>query len=77
MIQTKFTLYDNQVDFLTQFRTYGFKDKSDMVRHALDALQHAFEQQQLRESAKLYAELYDEDAESREWIEAAAQQWPA
>ena len=48
----------------------------DMVRHALDAMRRTFEQEQLRQLAELYAELYDDDAESQEWIEAAIQRWP-
>jgi hypothetical protein len=39
------------------------KDKSAMVRTALARLQREFDLQQLKESAELYAELYEDDAE--------------
>ena len=33
-------------------------------------------EQQLRESAMLYAETLDEDSETEEWLESAVEEWP-
>lgn len=76
MIQTKFSLEESQQTFLEQYRTYGFKDKGDMVRTALDRLQAELEARLLRESADLYAAVYDEDADLRELTETAILEWP-
>jgi hypothetical protein len=58
------------------YKTYGFKDKSDMVRTALYALCQELETQLLAESAILYAELYDEDAALQALTELAVVGWP-
>jgi hypothetical protein len=76
MIQSKFTLAETQVYFLSQYQQYGFKDKSSLVRVALDRLQHDLELQQLHRSAALYAELYEEEPELRELTESAIAGWP-
>ncbi len=47
-----------------------------MVRAALDRLQEKLELQNLRESADLYAEIYDDDAELQELTETATSGWP-
>jgi hypothetical protein len=44
MIPTKFALEQSHVDFLEQFKTLGFKDKSSIVRLALDKLHQEIEQ---------------------------------
>ena len=36
MLQAKFSLDESHIDFLAQYRRYGFKDKSAVVRNALD-----------------------------------------
>ncbi|MBW1803764.1 MAG: hypothetical protein JRJ85_23920 [Deltaproteobacteria bacterium] len=76
MIQAKFSLKDSHVQFIEQCKCYGFKDKSDMVRHALDRLSKELAQQRLRESAALYAEIYEKDDETQEWTDAALSEWP-
>ncbi|MCY4486585.1 MAG: hypothetical protein OXF11_05640 [Deltaproteobacteria bacterium] len=76
MLQAKFSLDESQVQFLAQFKRYGFKDKSDVVRKALDRLQMELAQQRLRESAELYAEVYAGDGETQEWTDAALSEWP-
>ena len=55
---------------------YGFKDKSTMVRTALDRLKHELEIESLKQSAELYAKIYDEDSELRELTEMAVMGWP-
>lgn len=76
MIQAKFSLEASHIQFLEQCRQYGFKDKSEVVRAALDRLCAALAQQRLSASADLYAEVYENDAETQEWTEAELAQWP-
>jgi Arc/MetJ-type ribon-helix-helix transcriptional regulator len=76
MQQAKFTLEPQQVEFLSQHRLYGYKDKSAMVRAALARLQHLLEQESLRQSAALYAEVLEEDEEVQELTASARVGWP-
>ena len=76
MIQSKFSLEPAQVAFLEQHQTYGFKDKSEVVRFALQSLQQSLEQKHLYESAEPYAQLYEEDPEIKNLGEAALAEWP-
>jgi Arc/MetJ-type ribon-helix-helix transcriptional regulator len=76
MIQAKFSLKESHIQFIKQCNRYGFKDKSDVVRTALDRLYTELTQQRLRESADLYAKVYEEDDETQEWTNAALSEWP-
>ena len=76
MIQAKFSLKESHIQFIEQCKQYGFKDKSDVVRTALDRLRKELAEQRLCESAALYAENYQEDDETREWTDAALSGWP-
>jgi len=76
MQQAKFSLTPPLVEFLGDYRTYGFKDKSTMVRVALQRLQEEFELQSLKQSANLYAEVYEKDEELQALTESAVQEWP-
>ncbi|MFH0996635.1 MAG: hypothetical protein V1844_14235 [Pseudomonadota bacterium] len=76
MIQAKFSLKESQIQFIEQCNRYGFKDKSEVVRTAIDRLYTELTQQRLRESAALYAEVYEEDGETQEWTDAALSEWP-
>jgi hypothetical protein len=76
MYQAKISLTEPLVEFLTRYKAYGFKDKSAMVRTALTQLQRELELEQLKESAALYAELYEDDAELQEITETALEGWP-
>ena len=76
MIQAKFSLKESHIQFIEQCNRYGFKDKSDVVRTAIDRLITELTQQRLRESAALYADIYEEDDETREWTDAALSEWP-
>ena len=40
MLQAKFSLKEAQADFLKDFEAYGFKDKSAMLRAAIDHFQN-------------------------------------
>ncbi len=76
MVQAKFSLDDAQVTFLEQHQAYGFKDKSEVVRIALQSFQQTLEHKRLQESAELYAQLYEEDSAIRELAETALSEWP-
>lgn len=76
MIQAKFSLEEAQVEFLNQYNKYGFKDKSAVIRAALERLKKELEREKLRSSAELYAELYDKDTELQELTESAIAEWP-
>lgn len=76
MIQAKFSLEESQLRFLEQYKAYGFKDKSQAVRAALEHLRQDLEQRRLQESAHLYAQIYDDDPELQELTASAIQGWP-
>lgn len=76
MLQARFICKEDQATFLNSYKEYGFKDKSSMIREALDLLRKERESQKLRESAELYAEVYGHDSELRELTASAVQGWP-
>ena len=76
MIQAKFSLESPQIDFLNKYKDYGFKDKSEMVRAAIFKLQSELELKALTESAKLYADLYENDHELQQLTKSAQEGWP-
>lgn len=76
MQQAKFSLSPPLVEFLNNYRSFGFKDKSSMVQVALQRLKEDFELQQLKQSADLYAEVYEQDTGLQELTETAIAGWP-
>jgi hypothetical protein len=76
MLQAKFSIEEAQARFLNNYRDYGFKDKSSMLRAAISHFQKEFELKRLINSADLYAEIYSEDKDLKELTEAAASGWP-
>jgi uncharacterized metal-binding protein len=76
MMQAKFSLKEPQARFLNKYKTYGFKDKSSMIRAAIDRFKKEFELERLRVSADLYSEVYTEDHDLKEITEAAVNGWP-
>jgi hypothetical protein len=71
MHQAKISLTEPLVKFLADYKTYGFKNRSAMMPAALAHFKRELEVQELKESADLYAELYERDPELRELTEAA------
>jgi hypothetical protein len=69
-------LEKSQIDFLARCKELGFKDKSSVVRLALDRLHQDILREKLEESADLYAELYVKDPEQQHLTEAALVEWP-
>lgn len=76
MIQSKFTLSKENKQFLDQHSRFGFKDRSEAVRTALDKLSADLLREQLYASAQAYSEIYEHDDETREWLDSAAEEWP-
>ncbi len=76
MIEFKFNITDAHLEFLSKHEQLGFRNKSQMVRAALDSLQSELARRRLTESAEIYAEVYLEDRESKEWTDAARSDWP-
>ena len=76
MPQAKFTLTDSQVDFLDEHLQHGFRDRSAMVRQALERLRADLKRQELEESASLCAEVYASEAQDLEWVEDSLSGWP-
>jgi hypothetical protein len=61
MLQAKFSVKESQARFLNKYKDYGFKDKSTMLRVAIDQFKKNLELEQLKQSADLYAEDYSGD----------------
>ncbi len=76
MRQAKFSVKEEQAHFLNSFKAYGFKDKSSMLRTAIDHFKNKLELENLRKSAELYSEIYSENDNLRELTETAITGWP-
>lgn len=76
MEQAKFSLTPNLIKFINSYDELGFKDKSSLVRTALEKFKAEYELRSLRESAALYAEVYENDSEMKEWVEDSIEDWP-
>ena len=76
MLQAKFSVEEAQSRFLKNYKVYGFKDKSSMLRAAINHFKKEFEIERLKKSADLYAEIYSEDEDLKELTETAAIGWP-
>ena len=76
MLQAKFSVEETQAHFLSNFKAYGFKDKSSMLRAAINHFKKAMELASLRKSANLYSEVYSEDDDLKELTETAVTGWP-
>ena len=76
MLQAKFSVDEAQARFLRNYRAYGFKDKSSMLRAAINHFKKEFERKRLMESADLYSEIYSENEGLKELTETAATGWP-
>ena len=76
MQQAKFSVKESQTHFLNNFKAYGFKDKSSMVRTAIDHFKNKLELENLRKSAELYSEIYSENDNLKELTETAVTGWP-
>lgn len=76
MQQVKLSITPSLSEFLANHEIYGFKDKSSMVRKALLRFKEELEVQKMKNSADLYAEIYEEDKDLKELTEAGVDGWP-
>ncbi len=76
MQQTKISFEEKHIKILNNYRKYGFKNKSSLVRAAVDNFIKLLEKQKLVNSAKLYAEIFEEDSELRDLTNSAIEDWP-
>ncbi|MQY79947.1 MAG: hypothetical protein GH151_12255 [Bacteroidetes bacterium] len=76
MQQAKFSVAESQIEFLNQYSRFGFKDKSSMVRAAINELKKKLELVKLKKSADLYAEIYSKDQELHKLTDSAITDWP-
>ncbi len=76
MQQAKFSVEEAQANFINNFKAYGFKDKSSLVRTAIDHFKNKLELESLRKSAELYSEIYSENDSLKELTETAITGWP-
>ena len=76
MQQAKFSINEAQTHFLNNFKAYGFKDKSSMLRRAIDHFKNRLELENLKKSAELYSEIYSENDSLKELTETSITGWP-
>ena len=76
MIQAKFSVEESQTHFLSDHAKYGFKDKSSLLRAAIDHYRRELELEQLKLSAIAYSKVYSEDNDLQGLTEAALNGWP-
>jgi len=76
MTQAKISFKEDHINFINKYSEFGFKDKSSLVRAAINEFRKKIEKQKLAESAKLYAELYEDDNELKEITDSAVNGWP-
>ena len=72
MTQIKVSLDDENADFVSNFRDYGYSSKSAIVDDAVRRLHRELMNQALLESAELYQQVYQEDLELQELTDSAA-----
>ena len=76
MLQAKFSIEETQVHFLNNFKEDGFKDKSLMLRTAINHFKSKLELESLKKSADLYSEIYSENDDLKELTETSVSGWP-
>lgn len=76
MLQAKFSVEEVQVHFLNKFKAHGFKDKSSMLRAAIEHFKKDMELESLKKSADLYAEIYSEDDDLKKLTDTTVAGWP-
>ena len=76
MLQAKFSVEETQAHFLSNFKAYGFKDKSSMLRASIDYFKKEMELETLKRSADLYSEIYSEDDDLKGLTQTAVTGWP-
>lgn len=76
MIQAKFSVEESQAHFLRDHKKYGFKDRSSMLRAAIDHYKREIELEQLKLSAVAYSAMYLKNNDLQDLTETALNGWP-
>jgi hypothetical protein len=76
MLQAEFNVKESQTRFLSRYKEYGFKDRSSMLRVAIDQLKKELELEKLKRSADLYTEIYSKKDDLSDLTETAIYGWP-
>ena len=76
MLQAKFSVEKKHSDFLNTYKSFGFKDKSAMLRAAIERFKKDLELERLKQSADLYSEIYSKDDDLKELTDTAITGWP-
>jgi uncharacterized metal-binding protein len=76
MKYAKFSIRDEQAEFIDNCQTYGFKDKSSLIRTAIDYFKKNLEADELKKSAEIYSEIYSKDDDLKELTKTAINGWP-
>ena len=76
MRQIKISCREDQLDFLNNYKAYGFNDRSAMVREALNRFRKELELEDLKRSAELYEEIYSRDEDIKKLTDMAVTGWP-
>ncbi|NMB81140.1 MAG: hypothetical protein GYA14_04930 [Ignavibacteria bacterium] len=76
MEQLKVSLKKEHLDFIRHHAKFGFKDKSSLIRKAVEILQEKIETESLKSSAKILSEIYTKDVEVKEWVNDSDKSWP-
>ncbi|MBI3194223.1 MAG: hypothetical protein HYZ34_07140 [Ignavibacteriae bacterium] len=74
--QTKIDFDKSQIHFINKYQELGFKDKSSLVRTAIEEYIKSIQKNELVQSAKLYAEIYQEDTELQELTNSSMEDLP-
>ena len=72
MPQIKISLGDRNINFVSNFRNYGYSSKSAMVDDAVRRLHQELSDKALLESAELYQQVYQDDLDLQELTDSAA-----
>ncbi len=76
MQQAKISFKEDHIHFIDKYQELGFKDRSSLVRAAIEDYIKSMHKQELIQSAKLYAEVYEEDSDVKELTNSAIDEWP-
>ncbi len=75
-IEKVIKLDQQEEEFINHYAELGFANPDEMIKKGLSLLREELDRYaQLTQSASLYAELYDQDEELKEWTESATQDW--
>ncbi len=78
LVEAKIRLKEIDLDFLKKYEKLGFNSEEELLSQALKLLKKELENVKkiiIEDSADLYAEVYEEDEEAKEWIESSNNDW--